>query len=273
MDSSVNILQEKPMAGADYYGDDGLLHCGICHEAKEKRYPEDARLLLGSDKHPRHCACMRSRNEKEEHEFQKRQHRQTVERLRRSCFTDRLPYDMTFEAASTIPSGQLDICRKYTDNWDKDTGKNKGLLLWGDVGKGKSYMAVCIANALLEKEVSVRMLNFGKILNASFDEKACILEDIPKYDLLILDDFGMERNTEYGLEIVFQVIDSRYQCRKPMIITTNLSLETLKSPTDLDHERIYSRILEVCVPVLCDGENLREQARKKNIVDFRKLIS
>jgi DNA replication protein DnaC len=95
---------------------------------------------------------------------------------------------------------------------------------------------------------------------------------LSKYGLLILDDFGMERETEYGQEIVFQVIDNRYQCRKPMIITTNLSLQTLKNPNDLEHERIYGRILEACIPIHFDGENLREKERQKKVREFRKLI-
>jgi DNA replication protein DnaC len=82
----------------------------------------------------------------------------------------------------------------------------------------------------------------------------------------------MQRNTEYGQEIVFQVIDNRYQSRKPMIITTNLSLQTLKEPRDLEHKRIYERILEVCIPVHFDGDNLREKIRLSKLDEFRKLI-
>ena len=92
------------------------------------------------------------------------------------------------------------------------------------------------------------------------------------HGLLILDDFGMERNTEYGQEIVFQVIDNRYQSRKPMIITTNLSLHTMKLPRDLEHKRIYGRILEACVPIHFTGDNLREKARWQKVEDFRRLI-
>ena len=57
-----------------------------------------------------------------------------------------------------------------------------------------------------------------------------------------------------------------------MIITTNLSLQTLKNPNDLEHERIYGRILEACIPIHFDGENLREKERQKKVKEFRKLI-
>ena len=241
----------------DYVGEDGLLHCGTCHEAKEERFPEGFRLLGGSDKHPRLCACERARREKEERENEARRHEQEVERLRRSCFADRCQYDITFDA-SAVSHDQIETCRRYVDHWDEVLKGNFGLLFWGDVGTGKSYLAACIANALIEKEVSVRMLNFGQILNAGFEEKARILGDLSKYSLLILDDFGMERETEYGQEIVFQVIDNRYQCRKPMIITTNLTINEIRNPENVADARIYSRVLEMCTPVHVGGADRRQ---------------
>ena len=255
----------------DYIGDDGLLYCGVCHEPKEERVPKRLRFPGGPDKHSRLCACGREQLEMDKQENEARRHAQETERLRRNCFTDRCQYDMTFDTSS-VSSKQFEICCWYAENWDKVIEKNIGLLLWGDVGTGKSHLAACIANALIEKELSVLMLNFGQILNAGFEEKTRILESISSYDLLILDDFGMERNTEYGQEIVFQVIDNRYRSRKPMVITTNLSLQTLKAPKDLEHKRIYGRILEACSPVHFDGENLREKIRLSKIEDFRKLI-
>ena len=87
-------------------------------------------------------------------------------------------------------------------------------VFWGGVGKGKSYLAACIANALMEKEVAVCMTNFATILNdlaASFDGRNEYISRLCSYPLLILDDFGMERGTEYGLEQVYSVIDSRYR--------------------------------------------------------------
>ena len=69
----------------------------------------------------------------------------------------------------------------------------------------------------------------------------------------------MERSTEYAMEQMFFVIDSRYRSRRPMIITTNLKLAELKNPPDLAHARIYDRILERCAPILFDGKNFREE--------------
>ena len=53
------------------------------------------------------------------------------------------------------------------------------------------------------------------------------------YSLLVVDDLGVERNTEYAMEQIFIVIDSRYRSKKPLIVTTNLKLEEIKNPLDL----------------------------------------
>ena len=93
-----------------------------------------------------------------------------------------------------------------------------------------------ITNALMEKEVAVRMTNFATILGdlaASFEGRNEYISRLCSYPLLILDDFGMERGTEYGLEQVYSVIDSRYRSGKPLIATTNLTLEELQHPQAL----------------------------------------
>ena len=87
------------------------------------------------------------------------------------------------------------------EHWEDMRTDNIGCLFWGGVGTGKSYLAGCIANALMEKEIPVHMTNFALILNdlaASFENRNEYISRLCRYPLLILDDFGMERGTEYG---------------------------------------------------------------------------
>ena len=157
----------------------------------------------------------------------------------------------------------MDKARAYVENWKEAYRNNTGLLLFGDVGTGKSFFAGCIANALLDRDVPVLMTNFPTILNrltGMFSEdRSEFIASFDEYDLLIIDDLGVERSTEYAMEQMFFVIDSRYRSRRPMIITTNLKLAELKNPPDLAHARIYDRILERCAPILFAGKNFREE--------------
>ena len=91
--------------------------------------------------------------------------------------------------------------------------------------------------------------------------------------MLILDDFGMERGTEYGLEQVYNVVDSRYRSQKPLIVTTNLTLEELQHPEDTAHARIYDRLLEMCCPVFFTGENIRKSTAQGKMERLKGLMN
>ena len=169
------------------------------------------------------------------------------------------------------------IARQYVENWTDMKRKNVGLLLMGPVGTGKSFFAGCIANALLEQGERVMMTNFSRILNemTSYQaDKNQIIQNLVDYPLLIIDDLGIERNSEFALEQVYNVIDSRYCKMLPLIVTTNLGLNEMKS-TDLDtaHQRIYSRILEMCVPIYCGGEDKRKEEGTEKLVQVQSLIT
>ena len=210
------------------------------------------------------------------HELEKQQ--RLLEK-RREAFGDALSlYDYRFERDSgTVP--QMEKIRSYAESWDAMYRENMGLLLWGKPGSGKTFAAGCIANHLIEREgrrsAAVRMTTFGTILNRlpgmPLADKEHYLRGFQTCDLLILDDFGMERRTDYAREQVFHIIDSRYLARRPLIITTNLSLRELKNPVDMMDQRLYDRVLEMCVPVCFDGESQRRSRAGEKVRRFKEL--
>ena len=105
-------------------------------------------------------------------------------------------------------------------------------------------------------------------------DKNQIIQNLVDYPLLIIDDLGIDRNSEFALEQVYNVIDSRYCKMLPLIVKTNLGLNEMKS-TDLDtaHQRIYSRILEMCVPIYCGGEDKRKEEGTEKLVQVQNLIT
>ena len=258
----------------DYTGEDGLLYCGNCHTPKEAYFPE-GKSLLGRDRHPRECDCQRADREKRETEEADRKHQDSVERLKQQGFTDQAMQSWTFEQDNgNCP--QMDKAHFYVEHWERMKAENLGYLLWGSVGTGKSFFAGCIANALMEQEISVCMTNFALILNdlaASFEGRNEYIARLSRYPLLILDDFGMERGTEYGLEQVYNVIDSRYRSGKPLIVTTNLTLEEMQHPQDTAHARIYDRLLAMCAPICFTGENFRKVTAQEKMERLKMLLN
>ena len=217
----------------DYTGEDGLLYCGKCRTPKEAYFPADKATLFGRDRHPAECDCQRAQRMEREAAEQQRKHRDKVEELKRRGFTDPAMREWTF-ANDNGRNPQMKTAHFYVEHWEDMKAGNIGYLLWGSVGTGKSYLAGCIANALMEKEISVRMTNFALILN---------------------------------------VIDSRYRSGKPLIVTTNLTLTELQNPQDTPHARIYDRLLEMCAPVCFSGENFRRESAQNKLNRLKQLMN
>lgn len=255
--------------------DDGLKYCGKCHTPKEAFFAEKHRFN-GIDRHPTECKCAaeeRTRKEAEQKEFNRRNH---LYLLRSEAFRDIPAYDWRFDNATAM-TPQLAKAREYADKWEDFSREGIGLLFFGNVGTGKSYAAGCIANALIERMITVLYISMSDVVNRMQGnygtDRDSYLKQLMRPDLLILDDLGAERNTSYGKERVFDVVNRRLLSRKPMIITTNIALSAMQKATDLDDRRIYDRILEVCVPILFDGENFRKGNAAENLKKAARLLN
>ena len=244
------------VSDADENPADGLLYCSHCRTPKQAKISFSGKEMVVDVL----CQCQKQRRDQEIVARKQRELMELITSMRANSLQNANLKEYTFEHDLGY-TPELALAKRYVEQWDSMKEQNMGLLLWGGVGTGKSFFAGCIANALLAQGVPVLMTNFAKILGAVTGmygmERQRFLSSLNTYSLLILDDLGAERNSEYALEQLFGVVDSRYQSRKPMIVTTNLTLEELKHPSNLAHERVYDRLLERCVPVKMNGKNIR----------------
>ncbi len=247
------------------YEKDGLIYCGLCKTAKQQ-----TKNIGGKDTIiPKTCDCKKKEIEDTEKKLKEYRKQIQLAGLRSSAFDDELLLNQTFNTDDgTLEHRQLGL--NYVEKFEEMEKENIGLLFTGNVGTGKTFLASAIANALIEKNIKVKMTNFSKILNdmTNFEiNKNKYIENLNKFRLLIIDDFGMERDTSFATEHIFNIIDSRYRANKPIILTTNLSIENLTNQTELREKRIYSRILEMATPIIFTGKNhrlikTREKAKK-----------
>ena len=229
----------------DYTGEDGLLYCGKCHTPKEAYFAE-GKTCFGRDRHPAECDCQRAAREKQQAAESRQKHLEKVEDLKRRGFTDPAMRNWTFEHDNGR-NPQTETARFYVESWETMQAENIGYLFWGGVGTGKSYLAACIANALMEKEVAVCMTNFATILG----------------DLAA----SFEGRNEYISRLC-----SRYRSDKPLIATTNLTLEELQHPQDTPHARIYDRLTSMCAPVRFTGSNFRKETAQEKLERLKQLM-
>ena len=260
-----NATNEGMKATDDYMDTEtGLLMCGKCHTKKQKKIS-----FLGVERVVGClCQCAAEEMEREREKHRAEEELLHIRQMKSAGLQDSTFFDYTFaNCDETHPCAKY--ARRYVGNFAEFQKNGQGLLFWGNVGTGKTFLAGCIANALMEKNIPVLMTSFPKLLNALgglySGEKNEYLKSLNQYRLLIIDDLGVERDTPYVLETVYLVIDERYKSGKPFIITTNLSLEELRNPADLEHGRIYDRIMERCVPVAFSGKNYRTDKGRKNM--------
>lgn len=271
--------QNNPISKGDYVGEDGLLYCGICRSPKQARIEnwftnksEKGHIVYVP------CECRKREELQLQKEERRRKELEAIDKLKKSSLMDEKFLASRFETSGGIENNQkqLSIAQRYVDKFDELYKRNQGLIFWGDPGTGKTHVACCIGNRLMERLVPVFATSLVKLLEQakSFrqNDVETLIARMNVAKLLILDDLGAERGTDYALEVVYNIIDSRYRAGKPMIVTTNLTLSEMQSEQHMKLKRIYDRIFEVCYPVHFTGVSLRMKAAADRYDEMKKML-
>lgn len=268
IESVIDSISQRVPKVEEYLGEDGLMHCCKCHHKTETVIKNP---FSGEERKVR-CICG-CRNEMDE--FKDKEKKEELDRKKRICFAESNMFHWTFDNDDRKNEKLSGAMKKYVENFADFKKDGKGLLLYGTVGTGKTYYAACIANALIEEGYDVLMTNFARLTNSiqgTFEGKNEFIDSLQRYTLLIIDDLGAERKSEFMQEQVFAIIDARYRSGKPFIITTNLTADEIKNPQDVGYARIYDRILERCFPISVSGESRRKKEVKDSYFDIKEKL-
>lgn len=154
----------------------------------------------------------------------------------------------------------FDVALRYADEFDRNDGM--GLIFTGDNGTGKTHLAAAIASHIINNfYVTVSFVVFTEVLSAirkaiakGTNEAEEIEEQMCNSSLLIIDDLGKEKESQFTKELLYRVINTRYKEKLPLIITTNLTLQELAARLDY---AVFSRIVEMCRAVDMRGRDYR----------------
>lgn len=263
--------ETNPNQQSDYIGEDGLLYCGLCHTKKQCKVNIFGREDIVYCK----CKCYMEAREAERAAELKAEKARHIQKLRHLGFPDQEMQKWTFDVDDGKNAEMTQLAKNYVKAFDEWKKQGKGLLFFGSVGTGKTFISACIANALIDKGYSCLVTNFARLVNTiqgMFDGKQEYIDSLNRFDLLVIDDLASERNTEYMNEIVFNIIDSRYRSGLPLIITTNLTGEELKKPAEISKQRIYSRLFEMCLPIEVAGDDRRKQKLREDYDRMKSLL-
>lgn len=256
----------------DYRNEDGLLMCGTCHTQKEcvlTREDGTTRTVRCA------CDCSVEQNKREAEEKRKRDRMQYLDSMRRTGFPDAEMREWTFAKSDHTDQRNETIARKYVANFDAMRKQGTGLLLCGQVGTGKSFLAAAIANELISQGTPCLMTNFSRIISRvseKFGGDQKYLDGLNRFDLLIIDDLGAERDSEFTWEKVMNVIDARYRAGLPIIITTNLGPRDFADSTDIRRQRVFSRLKEMCVLLEVKGVDRRSNKMQDKLKTAKSLL-
>ena len=266
----------------DYKGDDGMYICGKCHKAKQKiiELPD----FRGKNWDVKKktivrvmCDCDIAEKERQEEQERREAEMEKIRKLRSVSLIEARLANVTLSTFQRTKDSEktYTVARRYIENFEEMYEKKQGLLFWGPVGTGKSYTAAVIANELLNKGTPVVMTSFVKLLPKiqNFEENETeLIKKLNNAKLLIIDDLGTERSTDYALEKVYNIVDSRYLTGKPLILTTNLTMSEMQTTSDTRYRRIYDRIFEMCYPVMVSGQSWRVTQAAERFDGMKKLL-
>lgn len=223
------------------------------------------------------CKCVTERQAAEQKRFENYQREKDVKRLfaisdvgnryQQATFTNFLNRSGTENA--------LKLAKHYASRFNKDNPN--ALLFFGEPGNGKTHLAAAVYNALVTQGHVIVFVSMTDLLNkikSTFNKAAKetqddILKALAVCDLLIIDDIGAEKISDWVEETVYRILDTRYRCNRPVVATSNLTTDEICIKLG---SRIHDRLLEMCQPVYNSATSYRKELAQQRTKRISELI-
>jgi DNA replication protein DnaC len=186
----------------------------------------------------------------------------TIPRKYRGVSLDRPPISDMAREPATAPV--FAAVKEFVETIAERLDRGDGMWLMGDVGTGKTTLAMLVSKAAVEAERSVAIYSLPRLLariRRTYDAEAGeqsyleFFERLTSVDLLHIDDLGVEKRSDWVLEQLYAIVNERYEAERSMVVTTNLDQPALEEQIGA---RTVSRLVEICGdPLPLFGDDLR----------------
>lgn len=269
--SAINQIPQ-PHGDEDGYIKDGLLYCSTCNHPKQTKIN-----IFGGEKIVYvMCLCETRREEEARKNFKAVISGEELNRMLDIALPDPDMRNHTFDNDNGKQPRMKDAY-KYAKDFGMHLERGSGLLIYGECGTGKSYAAEAIANQVIRDGYPTLITRFSIIAEAAskcgYEERSNYYASLNKYPLLVVDDLGVEKETEYMMEVIHRVVDERDRSGKPMIISTNKTIDDIKRPKSDEWARIWSRIMRRCIPLKFTGPDMRKEQFAEHYRKMQKYFS
>ena len=268
-----SILHLIPMNIENTYeGEDGILYCTKCHT---RRVSMNIIQPFGK-RMPVPCECMKEADLKEKEREEQQEKLSKLEKLRgASLLGDRYRnawFEKTDLDRPTDFQTAFQRCQKYCQIADQALEHGYGIYIYGDSGTGKTHLTACMCNELMSQMRQCLFTNFfeiSKLIKSTWNGNAdseVVVKRICEVDFLFLDDLGTEALTKNGEDNwlqgqVFDIINKRYNNKKPTIFSSNYSMNQLITERGMMAKTV-DRIGEMSTAMIkLSGESYRRKGK------------
>ena len=262
-----------PMNGENTYtGEDGLLYCTKCHTLRCTKEP----VPMFGKRMPVVCECMKEAERKEKEREEQEEKIRKLDKLRGASLLGDRYKDTTFEKTDMERPEDFirafQRCRKYCQIPEQALEHGYGMYIYGDSGTGKTHLTACMCNELMAQYRQCLFTNFfeiSKLIKSTWNGNADsenVVKRICEVDFLFLDDLGTEALTKNGEDNwlqgqVFDIINKRYNNKKPTIFSSNYSMNELIADRGM-MKKTVDRIGEMSTAMIrLSGESYRRKPK------------
>ena len=213
---------------------------------------------------------------KQEEKQRQEKYRKIINNIYKDNYMKKRLQKYNFETFSNIYKDKnvIEQLIKFTDLCIKSEMKN-GLIIYGNIGYEKTYLAACIANKMIEKDRNVLMEKSSSIIDKikeSFNKEGLsemeIIELYSNVDMLIIDDFGNENLSKWALEKLYKIISNRYDNELTIVITTRYNKEELVEQLSTENDTEIAEEIVGVLNEMCYGISIIEKIKTKEKVSI-----